>query len=87
MTTLENILQKIKTAETKICQAENNLQYIKALKSCLFWLIRFDAMAQKSEDIANGAEYRAMFTTGAGWSFFDRVQNSILGYNYGVKPF
>lgn len=87
MKQFKNILQKIETAEAKLCQAENNLQYIKALKSCLFWLIRFDAMAQKSDTIANSAEYRVMFTTGAGWSFFDRVQNSILEYNYGVKPF
>lgn len=87
MKQLNNIIKKIETAKAKLCNAENNLQYIKALKSCLFWLIRFDEMAQKSDTIANSAEYRSMFINGAGWSFFSRVQNSILEYNYGVKPF
>lgn len=87
MKTFENIIKKIELSEAKICYAENNLQYIKALKSCFFWLIRLDSMAQKSKDVASSAEYLAMFTTGAGCSFFDRVKNSILEYNYGIKPF
>lgn len=81
------VLAKIESANERICRAENNLQYIKALKSVYFWLIRLDEMAQQSKEVANSGEYLQMFYTGAGFSFFSRVQNSILEYNYGVKPF
>lgn len=84
---MNTILKKIECANYKLCNAENNLQYIKALKSIYFWLIRFDEMAQQSPEVANSGEYLQMFYTGAGFSFFSRVQNSILEYNYGVRPF
>lgn len=81
------ILQKIEDANNKLMRSETNLQYIKALKSIKFWLLKLDAMAQESPTVAQSGQYLQMFYTGAGFSFFDRVQNSILEYNYGVKPF
>ena len=87
MKTLKNILQKIETAETNLSHADNNLRYIKALQSLKFWLLKLDAMAQESPTVAQSGQYLQMFYTGAGFSYFDRVQNSILEYNYGVKPF
>ena len=81
------ILQKIKDANNKLMRSETNLQYIKALKSIKFWLLKLDAMAQESPTVAQSGQYLQMFYTGAGFSYFDRVQNSILEYNYGVKPF
>ena len=81
MKTLKNILQKIEQAETKLCHADNNLRYIKALKSLNYWLLQLSTIAP------NSAEYVRYFLCVAGWSTFDRVQNSILEYNYGVKPF
>ena len=81
------ILQKIESAESKLIQSDNNLRYIKALQSLKFWLLKLDAMAQESPAVAQSGQYMQLFYTGAGFSTFDRVQNSILEYNYGVKPF
>ena len=81
------ILQKIESAESKLMQSDNNLRYIKALQSLKFWLLKLDAMAQESPAVAQSGQYMQLFYPGAGFSFFDRVQNSILEYNYGVKPF
>ena len=81
------ILQKIEDANNKLMRSETNLQYIKALKSIKFWLLKLDAMAQESPAVAQSGQYMQLFYTGAGFSYFDRVQNSILEYNYGVKPF
>ena len=81
------ILQKIEDANNKLMRSETNLQYIKALKSIKFWLLKLDAMAQESPTVAQSGQYLQMFYTGAGFSYFDRVQNSILEYSYGVKPF
>ena len=80
-------LQKIEDANNKLMRSETNLQYIKAVKSIKFWLLKLDAMAQESPTVAQSGQYLQMFYTGAGFSYFDRVQNSILEYNYGVKPF
>ena len=81
------ILQKIESAESKLIQSDNNLRYIKALQSLKFWLLKLDAMAQESPAVAQSGQYMQLFYTGAGFSFFDRVNNSLLEYNYGVKPF
>lgn len=77
---LNQIMSKIDTANEKLCNSENNLQYIKALKSLRFWLLKL-SMFQ------NSAEYEANFFTCCGFSFWDRVNNSILEYQYGNKPF
>ena len=81
------LLQKIEDAESKLFQADNNLRYIKALQSLKFWLLKLAALAQESPTVAQSGQYLQMFTTGAGFSFFDRVNNSLLEYSYGVKPF
>ena len=87
MKTLKNILQKIENAESKLFQSDNNLRYIKALQSLKFWLLKLDSMAQESPTVAQSGQYLQMFYTGAGFSNFDRVNNSLLEYGYGVKPF
>ena len=81
------ILQKIEDANNKLMSSETNLQYIKALKSIKFWLLKLDAMAQESPTVAQSGQYLQMFYTGAGFSYFERVQISFLEYSYGVKPF
>lgn len=73
-------MSKIDTANEKLCNSENNLQYIKALQSLKFWLLHL-SMFQ------NSTEYESYFFTGCGFSFWDRVNNSILEYQYGNKPF
>ena len=78
--TLNQIMSKIDMANEKLCNSENNLQYIKALKSMRFWLLRL-SMFQNSK------EYEMYFFTYCGFSTWDRVNNSILDYQYGNKPF
>ena len=81
------IIQKIESAESKLMRSDNNLRYIKALQSLKFWLLKLDAMAQESPAVAQSGQYMQLFYTGAGFSFFDRVNNSLLLYGYGLKPF
>ena len=51
------ILQKIEDANNKLMRSETNLQYIKALKSIKFWLLKLDAMAQESPTVAKSGQY------------------------------
>ena len=78
---LSAIIAKIDQAQEKIANSSTNLQYVKPLQSLHFWLLKLGTSFPES------AEYSQMFHTGCGFSFFDRVQNSILDYNYGNKPF
>lgn len=78
---LSAIIAKIDQAQEKIANSSTNLQYIKALQSLHFWLLKLEASFPES------AEYLQAFYTVCGFSFFDRVQNSILDYKYGNKPF
>ena len=89
MKKIDYIISKIETAEEKLCQADNNLRYIKALQALKYWLIKLDSMLTEKDRESGkySAKYMAYFYCGAGFSFFDRVQNSILEYNYGVRPF
>ena len=75
----KKIVQKINEAERRLESSENNLQYIKNLKSLQKWLFRL-SMFQ------NTYEYKKYFLNGV-FSFWDRVNNSILEYQYGNKPF
>lgn len=84
--TPDKILSRIHDAQHRLCNASNNLQYIKALQSIFFWLERF-ADALTPEERQRSAEYEALFFTGCGFSFYDRVCNSIQEYNYGTRPF
>lgn len=77
----EIIITKIEAASERLCQADNNLRYIKALQSLRFWLLNL------SGNYPDSTEYLSYFYTGAGFSFYERVENSILEYNYGIKPF
>ena len=75
----EYILKKIHENEKKLYSVENNLQYIKVLKALKLWLFRL-SMFQ------NNYEYKKYFLDGV-FSVWDRVNNSILDYNYGNRPF
>lgn len=82
-------LLKYEMAEKKLCEADNNLRFIKAVKSMLFWLNRFDSLLtdEQRRDGEFSAIYQALFTSCCGFSTFERLQNTILDYTYGNKPF
>lgn len=85
---IDRIISKIEESESKLCEADNNLRYIKALQSLKYWLIKFDTMLSDKECERGkySAYYEAYFISGC-FSFFDRVNNSILEYQYGNRPF
>ena len=70
----------------RLSEAENNLQYIKALHSLKFWMERF-ANSLSPEECLASAEYQQIFFTGCGFAPYDRVINSIMDYEYGNRPF
>lgn len=88
MKKIDRIILKIETAEEKLCQADNNLRYIKALQALKYWLIKFDDMLTDKERERGkySAYYEAYFISGC-FSFFSRINNSIIEYNNGVRPF
>ena len=82
----DNILSHIKDLQKKLEICENNLQYIKRLQALRHWLIKFRQCPEKlSKEYA--AEYKRYFYSRNGFSYFERVCNSILEYEYGNRPF
>lgn len=85
---MKRLLAHIEDLEERLCEADNNLRYIKVLKALKLHLERLSALFDKCpEGRAHSYDYARYFTTGAGWSFYDRVCNSILDYQYGNRPF
>ncbi|MCM0680930.1 MULTISPECIES: hypothetical protein [Bacteroides] len=86
---IANAVNHITTLQEKLCDCENNLQYIKRLQALMYWLHKFD-FCLDSDNIQQGeyaAIYESYFCTGCGFSFYNRVCNSILDYKYGNRPF
>lgn len=93
MRMLNMLLRKIEHASRMLSEAENNLQYIKALKSLDIWICKLDAFAL-TEDYSLVRPYIGKEKA---WnvdrylhglpSFHDRVQLSIIDYQNGNKPF
>lgn len=78
---LDYILNKLEECEKRLYSVDNNLRYIKALQCFKLWLDRLDALYQSS------VYHTAYFTTGVGYSTYERVLNSIQAYRYGERPF
>ena len=85
--TIEKIIDRISYMQERLCYAENNLQYIKRLQALKYWLETFDAFIIDREKGEYSAIYQSYFMHGCGFSFYDRVCNSILDYKYGNRPF
>ena len=66
-----------------------NLQYIKRLQALKYWLYKFDSFLDRNsrQHGEYAAVYESYFHTCCGFSFYDRVCNSILVYEYGDRPF
>ena len=82
-------LLKYEMAEKKLCAADNNLRFIKAVKSMFFWLNRFDSLLtdEQRRDGEFSVAYENLFFSYCGFSVYDRVVNTIIDYNNGNKPF
>ena len=80
------VINHIEDLSDRLNYVENNIQYIKVLQALKLWLIRFNEMLT-DEEWVKSVEYEKWFFTGCGFSFFDRVNNSIIEYENGNKPF
>ena len=83
----ETMVRKIEYLKETICHCENNLQYIKRLQALKYWIIKFDGLLENKLQKEYTAIYESYFCSGCGFSFYDRVCNSILEYKYGNRPF
>ena len=86
---IENAINHITSLQEKLCYCENNLQYIKRLQALKYWLHKFDSFLDRNSKQHGkyAAVYESYFHTCCGFSFYDRVCNSILVYEYGDRPF
>ena len=84
-----NAINHITSLQEKLCYCENNLQYIKRLQALKYWLHKFDSFLDRNSRLHGeyAAVYESYFHTCCGFSFYDRVCNSILVYEYGDRPF
>ena len=73
----------------KLYGAMNNLQYIKALQSVIFWLNRLENFCHLNKRFYNTKEWHRFFSNRAPW--FPPLYDSLLmdkkDYNIGIKPF
>ncbi|MCS2322628.1 hypothetical protein NXX34_05645 [Bacteroides fragilis] len=86
---IENAINHITILQERLCCAENNLQYIKRLQALKHWLHKFDSLLDRVSRQRGeyAAIYESYFHTCCGFSFYDRVCNSIIVYEYGDRPF
>jgi len=86
---IENTINHINSLQERLCYCENNLQYIKRLQALKYWLHKFDSFLDRNSKQHGeyAAVYESYFHTCCGFSFYDRVCNSILVYEYGDRPF
>lgn len=85
---IKKLLAHIEELEARLCCADSNLRYIKVLKALKLHLERLsDLFGNEEVAIAHQYEYARYFINGCGWSFYERVCNSILDYQYGNRPF
>ncbi len=87
MCNLNKVVRHIETLKEKLCHCENNLQYIKRLQALQYWLQIFDAVIPDRLGGEYAPLYASYFNRTFGFSFYDKVCNSILDYKYGNRPF
>ena len=70
-------------------EVDNNLRYIKVVQALKHSLDKLDNMLRNNQELQRKyqAIYLSYFYTGCGFSFYDKVCNSILDYKYGNRPF
>ena len=87
---LENRLSDISLLmKNRLGHVDNNLRYIKVIQALKYWLEKFADLLSNNQALQEEyqATYLSYFYTGCGFSFYDRVCNSILEYKYGNRPF
>ena len=86
---IEKLIEHIRELEARLGEVDNNLRYIKVVQALKHSLEKLDNMLKDNTTLQREyqAIYLSYFHTGCGFSFYDRVCNSILEYQYGNRPF
>lgn len=84
---IDMMIQHIEYLDNKLGYVDNNLRYIKVIQALKYWLDKFDSSLSDDERLKYAAIYESYFISGCGFSFYERVCNSILDYKYGNRPF
>ena len=86
---IDKTLEHIKDLEHRLCKADNNLRYIKALQALKHSLDKFHNLLLTNTELQQKYQtaYLSFFASGLGLSFYDRICNSIAECKYGNKPF
>lgn len=86
---IDNAVNHITALQESLFYCENNLQYIKRLQALKYWLHKFDSFLDRTSRQHGefAAVYESYFCSGCGFSFYERVCNSITVYEYGERPF
>lgn len=87
MDKINNAVNRITALQEKLDHCENNLQFIKRIQALKYWLNKFDELLENKLQEEYAATYESYFFSGVGFSFYERVCNSILDYSYGNRPF
>lgn len=86
---IDKLIKHIRNLENRLGEVDNNLRYIKVVQALKLSLDKLDDMLKDNATLQREyqAIYLSYFYTGCGFSFYDRVCNSILEYQYGNRPF
>ena len=86
---IDKLIEHIRELEARLGEVDNNLRYIKVVQALKHSLKKLDNMLKDNTTLPREyqAIYLSYFYTGCGFSFYDRVCNSILDYQYGNRPF
>lgn len=86
---IDKLIEHIKDLENRLGEVDNNLRYIKVVQALKYSLEKLDNILKDNTTLQKEyqAVYLSYFYTGCGFSFYDRVYNSILEYQYGNRPF
>lgn len=86
---IDKLIDHIRELEHRLGEVDNNLKYIKVIQALKYSLDRFNDILKDNKDLQQRyhTAYVRYFYSGYGFSFYDRVCNSILDYKYGNKPF
>lgn len=86
---IDKLIDHIRDLENRLGEVDNNLRYIKVVQALKHSLNKLDDMLRNNIKLQRKyqATYHRYFYTGCGFSFYDRICNSILDYKYGNRPF
>ena len=86
---IDKLINHIRDLENRLGEVDNNLRYIKVIQALKHSLEKLDNMLKDNATLQREyqAIYLSYFYTSCGFSFYDRVCNSILEYQYGNRPF